>query len=67
MSLTVVCAAPYQCVCLADCFTQSSDIPRDSSELFTVPRLSASGKEREGVEGKVGRGSGEPRQKSRME
>lgn len=35
------------CVCLADCSTQSSDIPPDSSELFTVPGLSESEKERE--------------------
>ena len=33
------------CVCLVDCSTQSSDIPPDSSELFTVPGLSESEKE----------------------
>lgn len=48
------------CVCLADCSTQSSDIPPDSSELFTVPGLSESGKERE--RGEVRRGRGKPRQ-----
>lgn len=37
----------YVCVCSADCFTQSSDIPPDSSELFTVPGLSESERERE--------------------
>lgn len=34
------------CVCLVDCSTKSSDIPTDSSELFTVPGLSESEKER---------------------
>lgn len=35
------------CVCLVDCSsTQSSDIPPDSSELFTVPGLSGSEEER---------------------
>lgn len=53
------------CVCLADCSTQSSDIPPDSSELFTVPGLSESDeeREREGERGEVRRGRGKPRQK----
>lgn len=47
MSLMNVCVAPCRCVCLADCSMQSSDIPPDSSELFTVPGLSESERERE--------------------
>lgn len=61
MSLMNVCVAPYQCVCLADCSTQLSDIPPDSSELFTVPGLSQSENEREREGGE------KPRQKVRME
>lgn len=51
------------CVCLADCSTQSSDIPPDSFELFTVPGLSES--EKEG--GEVRRGRGQPRQKVELD
>lgn len=45
-----VCVAPccvvcvHVCVCLADSFTQSSDIPPDSSELFSARTV----KEQEG-------------------
>lgn len=57
-----VCVAPCQCVCvcLADCSTQSSDIPSDSSELFMVPGLSESEEQKErGVRGRVGGLEGE--------
>lgn len=71
VSWVCVCVCVWHCVvgsgvCSADSSTQLSDIPPDSSELFTVPGLSEREKERKRERG-VRRRRGIPRQKVGLE